>query len=454
MSVKWILAATLIAMGLAPVTALADDPGVPAPTGQASSQYVPGKVYPGIPSGGYPGAPSPNLPGAGESGGMTPGDPGAAAPGFSTGAGAGDAAGGAGADGAGLGGSDTGFAPGLGGTLSAAAAPPGVIGDMSPIRRIQAARFPDLPGQNPPPVVRPGGGGGGNGNQFPGSSVLVYFTSLKIADNQSPRPQDRFFFSFNYFDDVNKSLNERVGSPVSNLRIFHYLLGFEKTFLDRNASIGVRLPINVLTLNSTVKGLPHNSSALGNLSVFGKYILAQNDNGDLFSVGLNLNLPTGPKAFAGNNFYTNLNTTDIQPFVGFIKYYGDLYFQGFSSINVPLDRRGATLWFNDLAVGYFLKRSLPEEDEFISAIAPTFEAHLTTPLNHRGFDINDVASTADTLDLTFGLNTEIRNRSIVTVGYATPVTGPRPFSGELIVQLNVRFGAARYRAPTALPFVN
>ena len=52
--------------------------------------------------------------------------------------------------------------------------------------------------------------------------------------------------------------------------------------------------------------------------------------------------------------------------------FGDLYFQGFSSISVPLDRRGATLWFNDLAVGYFLKRSLPEEDQFISAIAPTF----------------------------------------------------------------------------------
>lgn len=450
MSGKILLASALVAAGLMPATARAQAPGAPAPAGQsASSQLAPGKLYPGQPEAGALPLPSTTAPGSGDSAGS--GSAGNV-PGFSTGGG--DAAGGAGGmtpDGSSpFGGGDTGFAPGLGGSLSAAAAPPGVIGDMSPIRRIQAAQFPNLPGENPPPVVRPPG----RGEQLPGSSVLVYFTSLKIADNQSPRPQDRVFFSFNFFDDVNKSLNERVGSPVSNLRIFHYLFGFEKTFLDRKASIGMRLPFNVLTLNSNFRGLPNNSSAMGNLSIFGKYILAENQNGDLFSVGMNVTAPTGPAAFAGNRFYTNLHTTDLQPFVGFIKMYGDLYFQGFSSINVPLDKRGATLWFNDLAVGYFLKRSLPEEDQFISAIAPTFEAHLTTPLNHRGFDVNDVASMADTLNLTFGLNTEIMHRGVITAGYATPVTGPRPFSGELIVQLNVRFGAARYRPPVALPFVN
>jgi len=49
---------------------------------------------------------------------------------------------------------------------------------------------------------------------------------LKIAENQSPRPQDRFFYTFDYFSDVNQALNLRLGAPVSNIKVYRSIFGF------------------------------------------------------------------------------------------------------------------------------------------------------------------------------------------------------------------------------------
>ena len=70
---------------------------------------------------------------------------------------------------------------------------------------------------------------------------------LKISENQSPRPQDRVFFTFDYFSNVNGPLNQRLGAPVRDIRVYRYIFGWEQTFDDGNASIGVRLPLDQLT---------------------------------------------------------------------------------------------------------------------------------------------------------------------------------------------------------------
>ena len=78
---------------------------------------------------------------------------------------------------------------------------------------------------------------------------------------------------------------------------------------------------------------------------------------------------------------------------------------------------------------------------FLTAVAPTFEVHVNSPLNHRGFDNpTDPFAIAASVNLTYGLNLEFGHNSLLTLGIVTPVTGPLPFSFETLVLFNYRFG--------------
>jgi hypothetical protein len=48
----------------------------------------------------------------------------------------------------------------------------------------------------------------------------------------------------------------------------------------------------------------------------------------------------------------------------------------------------------------------------------------------------------DILNMTVGTNLELRRRAVITAAYVTPVTGPKPFNAELVLLLNIRFGAS------------
>ena len=54
--------------------------------------------------------------------------------------------------------------------------------------------------------------------------------------------------------------------------------------------------------------------------------------------------------------------------------------QGFSAIAVPIHSQDLLLAFNDIGVGYFVYRD--RELRLVTAVAPTFEVHVNTPLNH------------------------------------------------------------------------
>ena len=280
-----------------------------------------------------------------------------------------------------------------------------------------------------------------------GSSLLLRLAGLKISDNQSPAPQDRIFYSFNYFDNINKSINQRLGNPVSNVQVFHNLFGFEKTFFGGQASLGLRVPLNDITFDTKYTGFPKQSSALGDLSVFAKFILLQSEEtGSLLSGGLNLNLPTGSSNFAGSRLFNAPNPFTIQPFLGYIVNRGDFFVQGFTAIDVPTDSNAVTLLTNDLGVGYYAYRSAAP-DAFLSAIIPTIETHVNVPLTHVGYNVNDPAGIPTVVDLTFGTHVQFRSRSLLTVAYVNPVTGPRPFSGEFLLFYNYLFGGSRRRVP-------
>jgi hypothetical protein len=212
--------------------------------------------------------------------------------------------------------------------------------------------------------------------------------------------------------------------------LYREVFGFEKTFLDGNASVGLRMPVFQLHGDQAL-GL----EGVGDLTALFKYAL-YNDRagGNLLSVGLAVTAPTGPNVVPvpGGN---PLHPTLLQPFVGGTWHYERFYAQGFSSLLVPTDQRDATLLFDDLAIGYHLY-SNPASD-VLTGIIPSLEAHVSTPLTHRGLNAPFVGA-LDAVVLTGGLHLTF-GRLCLTVGAATPLTGPHATDFGGFAQVNFVF---------------
>ena len=117
----------------------------------------------------------------------------------------------------------------------------------------------------------------------------------------------------------------------------------------------------------------------------------------------------------------------------------------------PVTTAALSIGFDMAYEGYFLYRD-NNPNAFISAIAPTFETHVNIPLNHRGvFQQNDPAGTASVVDLTYGVNVLFGRTAMVTAAFVNPVTGPRPFSYEWQLFLNIYYGRTRSRASQITP---
>jgi hypothetical protein len=335
-----------------------------------------------------------------------------------------------------------------------------MLGDQLPV----SARQLLPPGPPPPP------------NPRQASALVPSVRGFKIAENQSPQPQDRFFYSFNFFANANAAVNRRFDAPITDLRVYRHIFGLEKTVRDGRGSFGLRLPLNTLTVDNRLGGrfqqFAGTSTAPGDLSLYAKYILEEDRaRGNLVSVGFVITPPTGPDVFAGSPAFRGvlaprgsgapaesqafrpLHSTSLQPFLGYIWNWRDFYLHGFSAFDFPVDNRDVTTMSNDVGLGYYLYRS-PRPDRFVTAVAPTFEVHVTTPLNHRDvFNANDPGGTANVVNLTYGVNVGLARNALLTVGFVTPVTGPKPFDYEALLLFNLRFGgprAARRAAPPVL----
>ena len=331
-----------------------------------------------------------------------------------------------------------------------------MIGDLGPLLTArQASAFPAPPALPQPFPPRP----------FPrvpnprlASALAPSVRGLKIAENQSPLPQDRIFFSFNFYYNLNARINRLFDSPVNHLKVYREIWGVEKTFDSGRGSVGLVLPLNTISADSTIQGNFNKpggtSTSLGDLSIFTKYILKIDPaTGSLISAGLLINTPTGPRQFAGARYIESLHDTTLQPFLGYILRNERFYLHGFSALDTPTTIRDVTLIYNDIGIGYFLfRRADPER--FLTAIAPTFETHVNTPLTHRDpFNSRDPAGTADIVNLTYGVNFEYYNRAVLTFGLVTPVTGPRPFDLEALILFNVWFGGSRGTRRSTLPIL-
>ena len=268
--------------------------------------------------------------------------------------------------------------------------------------------------------------------------LLARSGGYKVAEYESPRPVNRVFYAFNYYNDVNQAVNP--GLP--GIGLYRHTIGFEKTFLDGDASFGMRLPfVRVSGTNGA------DENRFSDLSLIFKYAL-YNDRttGDVLSGGLVLTVPTGggitidypnPQTGVvdGSNpatFYSVI----FQPFAGWVRNVNDrLYLHGFHSFAVPTDARDVTLLFNDVGIGYWLYRN--QADRFVQAVIPTLEFHLNTPLTHRGLQSTPIGF-ADQLNLTFGTYVMFP-RSTLGIAAGIPLVGPKPYDVETAINFTFRF---------------
>jgi hypothetical protein len=311
-----------------------------------------------------------------------------------------------------------------------------MIGDMSPLTT--HAIFPHATAVQPPGPPQPPSARGG-------SPIFPSVRNFKMSENQSPRPQDRVFFNFNYYNNMNDTLNRLVGSPVTQMKAYVYNFGIEKTFNDGMGSVGIRVPLDNLSANSfaNVIGTP-TSTSLGNITIFTKYILAQNrQTGSLISACFAITPQTGPGRFAGAPYLFPLNSTSFQPCIAYIYNYNRFYLQGFSGFSFSANPNDVSFIYNDVAVGYYLYRN-PDSRSWLTSFAPTAELHIDNPLNHRDpLNSADLAGSPDVVDMTFGLNFGIKNTAVLTAAFAVPVTSLKPFDSEAILMLNIFFGRTR-----------
>jgi hypothetical protein len=282
--------------------------------------------------------------------------------------------------------------------------------------------------------------------------VLPFAGAMKIGENQSPAPEDRVFLTYNYYNDVRGPSGPPVNPAITSvpttvngapaiasfpsaglppaIDLHRQLFGFEKTFLDGAGSFGMRLPFAQVQGDGSV-----GQQDIGDLSAIVNFALLRGGRdafGNILSTGLMVTLPTGPPV---NTVQGNIHPPLYQPFMGYRWTADRLCLQGFSSLAVPGDARVVMPWFNDVAVGYWLYRGTSTST--ITAIIPTIEAHVTTPLNHR--NVSDPITIPDFVALTAGVHIGFSNRAMLTLGVTTGVTGPQLFPVEAVAQFNYRY---------------
>jgi len=312
------------------------------------------------------------------------------------------------------------------GTQPGAMHNPAMFGDLIGVmgqRRFAVGQPIIIPGTNnsPTQVVQPT-------QVVRGIPMPGRYNGFKVSDNDSPRPQNRIYFGYNYFSDVGRST---LPAAIPSLQMNQQMGGFERTFLGGDASFGMRLPFIQLNGFSQAE-----SQVIGDLSLRAKFAWINDpQTGNVFSTGMIVTVPTG----SGENIILAddrpaTHSTLYQPWAGFIYNLPNLYFQGFSSLVVPSDGRDPMIFFNSISAGYWLYRN--PLGEYLTGFVPTVELHANTPLNHR--TPNETIYFQDQFNVTTGAYFMF---SRLTIGGAVcvPLMGPKPYDVEGILNLSLRF---------------
>lgn len=309
--------------------------------------------------------------------------------------------------------------------------------------------------------------------------------AFKICENESPRPLDRVYVNYNYFNGIQarpisstslvsfETAPQRGGpsrvidqvvptdtltrGTLSQFNLHRTTFGIEKTLLNGDASIGLRVPIMNFNqpdfrldasdqraasflapfvpgpFDATRIGGTNNvgdTGFTGDMSIILKY--APINDVDVLSFGMVITLPTGQ-----DNFGIGApapHGTLLQPYVGFIRNFDSFYVHGFSALVQSTDTSEPTLLFNDIGIA---RPMFVRPDGLVRGLVPTIEGHLTTPLNHR--DPRGQTYATDLFVLTGGVHVLLGDRTTLTFSLGAPLNGSRQYDAEAAIQLNFRF---------------
>ena len=278
----------------------------------------------------------------------------------------------------------------------------------------------------------------------PGAIRLPRTGGARVFKNEQSRalPTDRVFGLYHHFENALQLENADANVDV-------YTLGVEKTFLEGNTSIELRMPLNnPVGLSSGATGQSFQTHAAGDLIVTFKALLFSDDSQGL-SLGLAVNTPTGSDLTVhqnddfGDSFFTlKNNATHLIPFIAYqAAPNDDFFFNGFLQVDTPTNAntvnskfltnrrtasvRDQTLMYVDASFGYWLFRD--DEAEFLTGLAGLFELHYTTALNRADkVDLNfvhfgDGSGRFDAINLTTGVQANIGRSTMVRAAFVAPL---------------------------------
>ncbi|MBM3970024.1 MAG: hypothetical protein FJ302_09200 [Planctomycetes bacterium] len=270
----------------------------------------------------------------------------------------------------------------------------------------------------------------------------------RVFKNEQSRamPTDRVFGLYHHFQNA-----YRLETASANVDLF--TLGFEKTFLEGNTSIELRMPLsNPVGLSTGVTGQSFQTHAAGDLIVTFKG-LVYSDESQAVALGLAVNTPTGSDlnvtVNSVNSFTLKNDAAHLIPFVAYqAALNDDVFFNGFLQFDTPTNANSAqsrsgiggaivtngsvtdqTLMYVDASFGYWLFRD--DEAEFLQGLAGVLELHYTTALNRAdNVDLTVVEFGAtsgryDVLNLTVGLQANIARNTLLRAAFVTPLTDSR-----------------------------
>ncbi len=278
---------------------------------------------------------------------------------------------------------------------------------------------------------------------------------VKISENNSPIPRDRFIANYNFFNDVIGGIGD----------INRYSFGFERTFHAGSSSVEVLFPFaSTLAADQVAGGAFAKNTEFGDISIILKTLLVERDE-YVLAGGLGLSAPTGSDARVFNGvgdqiIHIDHRSVHLSPYLALLRGYDSgWYWQSFLQMdidlngnNVAADLTGAnllpvgvlqeqTLLFADLGMGYQFNEL---EDSSSCAIAATAELHYATSLQDSDvisdgvLDIRNLTNRFDVLNLTLGLNVMTHHNFSVRPAMVIPLrTGDdEHFDYEAMVQMN------------------
>ncbi len=284
---------------------------------------------------------------------------------------------------------------------------------------------------------------------------------VRIQDNNSAMPQDRVYFDYNYFHNVQFTNN---GVDVNR-----FVPGIEKTFWGGMGSLEVRVPM-AATLNSDTyvgQGFETSEYQFGNVTLIPKILLWASDE-EAFAAGMGIALPTANdiQIFGDDDPLLRVNNQSVHlvPFLGYLYAPQRTNYFVHAFLSVDVDTSGNDVEANVTGdglenIGVFRDQGLLSASASlgkvvyrnncrasrVKALAWTTELHYTATvtsadvIDDGAFLIGTPRNDLSLLNGTIGGHMQLQ-KSIVTVGYTLPInSNDRVFDGEFRMFINRPF---------------